>query len=1317
VKKIITLFIIALAGLALATVPNETNTSSYMCDGSDTTYDYNFKILLASDLVITITDPSGVSTTLNRGPDYSVSGVGQAAGGTVTLTAGSRCADQSTILLARTVDLTQKVSFRSQGAFNPGVHENAYDKLAMGLQQQKRAIDNLGSVDSAIVTSVNNEASTRASQVASLLAADQSEIATRAANDNTEASLRVAGDQGTLASVSASIAALNNQSHTPNDTASVLAFGSSSARTLTARFADTVNPLDDGAACNGSADDGPALAAAQARAGTTKSIVVTCKLRIASAVGSITAPIRFEGAGGVDVAPGTGSVTLAGPITAPQSQVFYANPLSAPIVTLATPASDAGSLSTSSSYFYRVSSLSAAGETWLGPPVAAYLRPNLFVSYTIANYASGGSCTNGAHYFKITALGDWGETAGSSEFSWTASASYNQARIRWQAFEGASSYRIYRGTSAGNETVYTAIDPSTATSGVEGTWLEYVTSCSGESAGSPPAGVQSTKLTWQAVAGATGYKVYGRSSGSTLLMATLGAVTTWTDTGAVTPSGARPLIVTGKIQESTPLWWGVDTTGTNDASASIQNAADAALAAVVPLRLPSGTLRLHGRLGFYTDTIGQGQDYTTLHCYAKGMCLTLSGNGRRYGGWTAIGKSTEPQSGVTLVSGVAGIVERMTLKDFSTIGFQLGQAQAGGGAYFTDATGISVDNSAGSVTGKVALLVDGMAGANTNANTFRNTFVKGKWGIHYAIRGNANSFTGGDSEPNNSSAAVSTIFDVYGVGNTWHGLYLEPTGATTPPTYFTFATSANSNRWSSIYSPSGGNAIGSKISDSGTGNDVMFTPTGDNFSMGVGRNLSGINLLSNSEFIHLQPDGSLSGWSTPGTGVGINWYRDSVNVRAAKYSFRIEVTNNKATLNQYLSTYIPTNAARDAFPPTWNVGKFKGSTVACSVWAKSSDGYGCGYIRVHGGALSVYGGSGNWELLVGIGRIGSSVTETQVAIGTDVNLANKTCSVNFERPICVLGMEPPIHTPRPLTDDNATMTGRFVFNPQFLGTSATPDVSEANTFRVKNASPVAITDFGGAAVGQQITIGPAVTWDTVTLTGVQAGDTVTIAGVAFTAVAGVPTGNQFTIDGDDTADAADLARAVNACNTAASAFGYSGTVLRSLIGASNVANVVTLSADNGDAFSLATASGGRAALGAATFYTNTSFVHNNAKLITTTGTNKTLRPHQIVKFTNIDGWKWREDGPRTMGDVFRSTVTWDPEPAITAATCVENDVAVAGAATGSECAVGLPATFDAGLTSNCYVSAADNVKLRLCNPTASPINPTSKTYGVRVFVP
>lgn len=57
-----------------------------------------------------------------------------------------------------------------------------------------------------------------------------------------------------------------------------------------------------------------------------------------------------------------------------------------------------------------------------------------------------------------------------------------------------------------------------------------------------PAGVN---VNWGAVVGATSYKVYGRTTGGELLMATVSApIVTWLDNGSVTPSGALPTVDT-----------------------------------------------------------------------------------------------------------------------------------------------------------------------------------------------------------------------------------------------------------------------------------------------------------------------------------------------------------------------------------------------------------------------------------------------------------------------------------------------------------------------------------------------------------------------------------------------------------------------------------------------------------------------------------------------------------------------------------------------------------------------------------------------------
>jgi len=51
---------------------------------------------------------------------------------------------------------------------------------------------------------------------------------------------------------------------------------------------------------------------------------------------------------------------------------------------------------------------------------------------------------------------------------------------------------------------------------------------------------QKININWTKVTGATGYKIYGRTTGAEKLIATVGDVATYTDSGSVTPSGALP---------------------------------------------------------------------------------------------------------------------------------------------------------------------------------------------------------------------------------------------------------------------------------------------------------------------------------------------------------------------------------------------------------------------------------------------------------------------------------------------------------------------------------------------------------------------------------------------------------------------------------------------------------------------------------------------------------------------------------------------------------------------------------------------------------
>jgi hypothetical protein len=65
--------------------------------------------------------------------------------------------------------------------------------------------------------------------------------------------------------------------------------------------------------------------------------------------------------------------------------------------------------------------------------------------------ASGGTFAAGTYFWVVTAVNGKGETVASNEVSATVAANGTQA-LTWAAISGATSYKVYRGNSTGNET-------------------------------------------------------------------------------------------------------------------------------------------------------------------------------------------------------------------------------------------------------------------------------------------------------------------------------------------------------------------------------------------------------------------------------------------------------------------------------------------------------------------------------------------------------------------------------------------------------------------------------------------------------------------------------------------------------------------------------------------------------------------------------------------------------------------------------------------------------------------------------------------------
>ena len=86
----------------------------------------------------------------------------------------------------------------------------------------------------------------------------------------------------------------------------------------------------------------------------------------------------------------------------------------------------------------------------------------------------------------------------------------------------------------------------------------------------------------------------------------------------------------------------------------------------------------------------------------------------------------------------------------------------------------------------------------------------------------------------------------------------------------------------------------------------------------------------------------------------------------------------------------------------------------------------------------------------------------------------------------------------------------------------------------------------------------------------------------------------------------------------------------------------------------------------------------------------------------------------TITAVLKSTSTLDFTSISANTTADSNGITVTGAATGDAVMVGAPAAIAAGLVVTAYVSAANTVKVRIANVTASPIDPASGSFTVVV---
>lgn len=122
------------------TITNQTPRSGpYNGDGGTVAFSYNFLIDAEDELVVVLASSIGVETVQTLTTDYTVSGVGNSAGGTVTFVTAP--ASGETVSIRRAVTQEQTTDLQNRGAVIPQTVEDRLDDLTKMVQDLQEQLD------------------------------------------------------------------------------------------------------------------------------------------------------------------------------------------------------------------------------------------------------------------------------------------------------------------------------------------------------------------------------------------------------------------------------------------------------------------------------------------------------------------------------------------------------------------------------------------------------------------------------------------------------------------------------------------------------------------------------------------------------------------------------------------------------------------------------------------------------------------------------------------------------------------------------------------------------------------------------------------------------------------------------------------------------------------------------------------------------------------------------------------------------------------------------------------------------------------------
>jgi hypothetical protein len=139
---------------------------SYSGDGTQTVFPYTFKINAEADIQVIIRASNGTETVKTLTTDYSVSGVGSASGGNVTMVTAPSATE--TIVIRRETTQTQTVDLVENDPFTAETVEGAFDKsvaIAQELQEEVDRSIKLSRTNTMTSTEFTVDAATRANKI------------------------------------------------------------------------------------------------------------------------------------------------------------------------------------------------------------------------------------------------------------------------------------------------------------------------------------------------------------------------------------------------------------------------------------------------------------------------------------------------------------------------------------------------------------------------------------------------------------------------------------------------------------------------------------------------------------------------------------------------------------------------------------------------------------------------------------------------------------------------------------------------------------------------------------------------------------------------------------------------------------------------------------------------------------------------------------------------------------------------------------------------------------------------------------------------